>query len=288
MSSLSFPAIGHPRRLLRPSAVPEPGAQARFAALLLAVLLHALALQWIDHRPEVSMPSAPVLAAVLIAPEPLPSAPPPPEIARRAEPQAPPAKAEVRRPAAARPDEPSPAPQPRPESAPAPLAAAVDAPADTGVAAQPAPPSTLPPLDAPPAPATGGSARHDGVATGAAGTGHDKGDDKGNDSGAATGTPSAPPALVAPRFNAAHLQNPQPPYPVMAKRRGESGRVLLRVRVEASRLPSSVEIAKSSGYPQLDESALETVRTRWKFVPARRGDETIAMSVDVPISFTLK
>lgn len=99
--------------------------------------------------------------------------------------------------------------------------------------------------------------------------------------------PAAPaPVLTAVRFDADYLDNPAPQYPTRARRRGEEGRVLLQVQVDARGLPQQVEIHEGSGHASLDAAALEAVR-RWRFVPARRGDEAIAASVLVPIQFQL-
>jgi periplasmic protein TonB len=103
---------------------------------------------------------------------------------------------------------------------------------------------------------------------------------------AAVPAPSAAPAVRPPSFDAAYLDNPAPPYPAIARRTGEQGRVLLRVLVSAAGTAESVEVRASSGSPRLDHAALETVR-RWRFVPARQGGETVAAWVLVPISFTL-
>lgn len=92
--------------------------------------------------------------------------------------------------------------------------------------------------------------------------------------------------LVPPRFDAAYLDNPAPVYPSIARRQHEEGRVLLRVFVTAEGTAGTVEVAKSSGSERLDRAALEAVR-RWKFVPARRGDQAVAAHVNVPIVFTL-
>jgi protein TonB len=96
---------------------------------------------------------------------------------------------------------------------------------------------------------------------------------------------SAPP-LVLPLFNADYLDNPQPIYPAMSRRQGETGRVLLRVYVSADGKAERVELKTSSGFERLDQSAREAV-TRWRFVPARRGSEQVAAWVLVPISFVM-
>jgi len=59
------------------------------------------------------------------------------------------------------------------------------------------------------------------------------------------------------------------------------------VFVDASGKPSKIEVRTSSGSARLDEAASAAV-WRWEFVPARRGDETVAAWVLVPISFSLR
>lgn len=93
--------------------------------------------------------------------------------------------------------------------------------------------------------------------------------------------------VVAPRFDAAYLNNPEPDYPSLSKRLGEEGRVLLRVLVTAEGFAELVEIRQTSGHPRLDQAALTTVK-RWRFTPARRGDERLAAWVLVPLSFQLE
>ena len=101
--------------------------------------------------------------------------------------------------------------------------------------------------------------------------------------------PPAPPAptnVVPPRFDAAYLRNPAPDYPPLAKRRGEQGRVEVRVLVSADGDARTVEIRSSSGSETLDRTALDTVR-RWRFVPARLGSTPVEAWVIVPLSFSL-
>lgn len=99
--------------------------------------------------------------------------------------------------------------------------------------------------------------------------------------------PPAPPAASEPRFDADYLDNPAPVYPAMARRLEESGKTLLRVYVEPSGKPSQILVKASSGSPRLDQAALDAV-WRWKFVPARRGEEALGAWVVVPIVFNLK
>lgn len=105
--------------------------------------------------------------------------------------------------------------------------------------------------------------------------------------------PAAPAAQAAPapvtpaRFDADYLQNPAPAYPALSRRLREEGRVVLRVLVDASGRATQMEIRQSSSFPRLDDAAQEAVR-RWKFIPARQGQDTVSAWVLVPIVFKLK
>ncbi|WP_226459085.1 energy transducer TonB [Quatrionicoccus australiensis] len=103
---------------------------------------------------------------------------------------------------------------------------------------------------------------------------------------AAAAAPAAE-ASSAARFDADYLKNPAPPYPALARRMGEEGKVILRVSVNPQGSADSVEIKTSSGSPRLDEAAQKTVRN-WKFIPAKRGDTAIQSWVLVPIIFKLE
>jgi periplasmic protein TonB len=94
------------------------------------------------------------------------------------------------------------------------------------------------------------------------------------------------PAVTSARFDAAYLHNPHPEYPPISRRLGEEGKVLLKVRVTADGRASAVDIEKSSSFERLDDAALRSV-TRWRFVPAKRGDEAIESTVIVPVVFRL-
>jgi protein TonB len=66
----------------------------------------------------------------------------------------------------------------------------------------------------------------------------------------------------------------------------EQGKVLLRVFVEPDGHPSQVKVKESSGFPRLDRAA-ENAVSRWKFVPAKQGKESVGAWVVVPIVFSL-
>ncbi len=98
---------------------------------------------------------------------------------------------------------------------------------------------------------------------------------------------AAPAAVTAARFDAAYLNNPRPAYPMLSRRLREEGQVMLRVLVSPEGQPARIELHTSSGSDRLDRAAQEAV-TRWRFVPARRGELAIEAWVLVPIVFKLQ
>lgn len=94
------------------------------------------------------------------------------------------------------------------------------------------------------------------------------------------------PAFEPPRFNADYLHNPTPEYPGMSRRRGEQGRVTLKVVVSSNGEPESVQLDKSSGFELLDKAALNAVKN-WKFVPAKSNHQSVMGTVIVPVKFSL-
>jgi protein TonB len=97
-----------------------------------------------------------------------------------------------------------------------------------------------------------------------------------------------PPAQATPPgWGAPGLANAPPRYPLAARRRGDEGRVVLRVRVSADGRAETVTVAKSSGHALLDEAAQRAV-ARWRFVPGRLAGLPVAAALDVPVTFRLK
>ena len=98
-----------------------------------------------------------------------------------------------------------------------------------------------------------------------------------------------PPSQPAtPARPADYLANPKPPYPALSKRLGEEGTVRLNILVNPDGSVAQLELLESSGHPRLDRSAMATVRSQWKFEPARQGGRAVAAWVVVPIQFTLR
>jgi periplasmic protein TonB len=104
---------------------------------------------------------------------------------------------------------------------------------------------------------------------------------------AAEAAPSPAPPLTPPR-PADYRTNPKPSYPPLSRRLGEAGTVRLNILVNPDGSVARLELVQSSGYPRLDQSAIETVQSSWKFEPARQDGQPVSAWVIVPIQFTLR
>lgn len=94
-------------------------------------------------------------------------------------------------------------------------------------------------------------------------------------------------ASTPARVDADYLANPRPTYPPLSRRAGEQGRVVLRVHVDATGVPTTVQVQMTSGFERLDKVATATVK-RWRFIPGRQGSTPVPTWVDVPITFSLE
>jgi protein TonB len=97
--------------------------------------------------------------------------------------------------------------------------------------------------------------------------------------------PAASPAIIKAR--PLYDQNPKPPYPTLARRRGWQGVVILAVRVLADGNPDQLTIRTSSGHELLDKTALKTVK-QWHFLPGTKNNVPTPMEVLVPVHFILQ
>jgi protein TonB len=78
----------------------------------------------------------------------------------------------------------------------------------------------------------------------------------------------------------------KPRYPESARRAGAQGVTHLKVRVLENGSVGEVLVEQSAGFRELDFSAMEAVK-KWLFEPARRGKETVAVWVHLPVKFEL-
>ncbi len=80
--------------------------------------------------------------------------------------------------------------------------------------------------------------------------------------------------------------NPPPSYPIIARKRGYQGNVVLEVLINKQGKVIDFRVFSSSGYSILDKTAIASVKN-WLFEPGMRGPDKIEMWVRVPIRFKL-
>jgi periplasmic protein TonB len=78
----------------------------------------------------------------------------------------------------------------------------------------------------------------------------------------------------------------KPRYPDSARRRGVEGTVMIKAYVTEQGRVEQVQVEQSAGHADLDAAAVEAVG-RWRFEPARRGRQAVAMWVSIPVRFVL-
>jgi protein TonB len=79
----------------------------------------------------------------------------------------------------------------------------------------------------------------------------------------------------------------RPSYPSSARRLGIQGTTMLKVQVLIDGRVGDVLVEQSAGHPDLDQAATAAVR-QWRFDPARRGEDPVAMWVLLPVEFRLR
>jgi protein TonB len=102
---------------------------------------------------------------------------------------------------------------------------------------------------------------------------------------------AAPPSPVVmdtePDYQAEYLNNPKPPYPLLARRLGYHGKVVLHVEVLVEGRAGQVLLDSSSGYDILDNAAIQTVKT-WRFTPAQHLGQPVTQWFLIPVNFSLE
>lgn len=81
-------------------------------------------------------------------------------------------------------------------------------------------------------------------------------------------------------------KRPSPVYPRVSQRRGEQGRVVLRVLISPLGQVANVSVLASSGHARLDEAAVEAMRHA-RFRPYTENGIAYKALVDIPFDFVL-
>ena len=76
-----------------------------------------------------------------------------------------------------------------------------------------------------------------------------------------------------------------PKYPRVSRKRGERGKVLVRVFINRDGSSEKVEIEQSSGFNRLDQAAMDSAK-KCRFIPAKRNGKPVKTLATIPYTFT--
>ena len=82
------------------------------------------------------------------------------------------------------------------------------------------------------------------------------------------------------------LENRPPTYPQGAIIRRFEGTVVLRLEITPEGRVGGLEVVSSSGHAILDAAAARAIRA-WRFAPATRAGRAVAVTVRLPVRFSL-
>jgi TonB family protein len=136
---------------------------------------------------------------------------------------------------------------------------------------------------------SGGSGANAIRASGSGGAGNASGGTGGNSFGNGSGNREGDGRgnAGARSANVSYDYCPKVEHPEVARREGQEGTVRLKVLVDKDGKPKSLEVSRSSGFPLLDQAAVDTVKG-CRFHPAWSGGQRVERWVPVPIEFTLR
>ncbi len=79
-----------------------------------------------------------------------------------------------------------------------------------------------------------------------------------------------------------------PSYPPLARRLSEQGTVTLRLTISPQGVVTGADVVKSSGFADLDQSAMSWVMAHWKYKPAIQNGSPVASQTTAAVVFNLK
>jgi protein TonB len=85
-----------------------------------------------------------------------------------------------------------------------------------------------------------------------------------------------------------HSPLTQPPYPAAAIRGGEEGNLALEVLVGSDGRVRDARVARSSGFPLLDQAAVDEARRHWKLRPGTRDGVPLEQWYTLKVVFHLE
>ena len=109
-----------------------------------------------------------------------------------------------------------------------------------------------------------------------------------------SGSPSVQTAVAAPQpvllsaeLSVSCSDRPPPSYPKQSLRLGEQGKTVLLVELDELGQVANVVVKTKSGFPRLDEAAVNAVKS-WRCTPAKRNGVAVRSVALQPFNFALK
>jgi len=99
--------------------------------------------------------------------------------------------------------------------------------------------------------------------------------------------PTPAPVTLEGQLAAICPERQAPVYPLLSRRLGEAGNVVVGVELDAEGRVAAARIQTGSGFSRLDAAALEAVRS-WRCTPARRDGRAVATVALQPFEFLLQ
>lgn len=84
------------------------------------------------------------------------------------------------------------------------------------------------------------------------------------------------------------INAPKPPYPLSARKRGVQGDTLLELKINQEGRVRSVEVLRSSGSPECDFAAQDTILNAWRFAPQENASRDTIWKKQAIIKFRLE
>jgi protein TonB len=95
------------------------------------------------------------------------------------------------------------------------------------------------------------------------------------------------PVLLKDELSVSCSDRTPPAYPRLSARLGEQGKTVLLVELDEVGRVAKADVKISSGFPRLDEAAVNAVKT-WRCSPARRNGVAARSVASQPFNFNLK
>lgn len=102
-----------------------------------------------------------------------------------------------------------------------------------------------------------------------------------------SGGAASQPVLLNNELSVSCSERTAPTYPKQSLRLGEQGKTVLLVELDELGRVINVEVKSKSGFPRLDEAAINAVKT-WRCSPAKRNGVAVRSVASQPFNFTIK